>query len=476
MNAPDHAALLRLNARVRDELARTSHPVNDWVIPHPPIGGQSVHDVVIVGAGQSGLSIAHALRRQRVNNLLIIDRAPAGGEGVWVQYARMPTLRSPKTFTGPDLGLPALTYQSWHEACFGAASWERLDRIPTRLWHDYLGWYRRILELPVRNDTELCDIRCGSGELLELTVRCGGETSRLLTRKLVLATGQEGTGRWLVPAPFEALPGEFRATAADPIDFDRLRGRDVVVIGQGASASDNAACALEAGAASVRLLVRRPQLQRVQPYLWLTFDGFLRHLADMPDQWRWRFMNHVANLRESIPQPTWDRMRRHAQFSVHCGCAVQRASVQDGRVRLDTTTQPFTADFVILGTGIDIDFTARAELASLAPDIACWVDRYTPPPAERNDRLARFAYHAPDASFQEKEPGRAPHLRHIHDFTIGTTLSFGPFGCSINAMNIAVPRLVAGITRSLFEQNLEGHWQSLLAYDETVFDPDRHPD
>jgi len=40
-------------------------------------------------------------------------RAPEGREGVWVTFARMPTLRSPKDQTGPDLGLPSLTFEAW---------------------------------------------------------------------------------------------------------------------------------------------------------------------------------------------------------------------------------------------------------------------------------------------------------------------------------------------------------------------------
>ena len=53
----------------------------------------------------------------------------------------------------------------------------------------------------------------------------------------------------------------------------------------GASAADNAAMALESGAASVRMFVRREHMQRVQPYRWLTFAGFLRHYADLDDAW-----------------------------------------------------------------------------------------------------------------------------------------------------------------------------------------------
>ena len=41
----------------------------------------------------------------------------------------MRTLRSPKTLTGPDLGVPSLTYRAWHEAVHGIESWRTLDKI-----------------------------------------------------------------------------------------------------------------------------------------------------------------------------------------------------------------------------------------------------------------------------------------------------------------------------------------------------------
>jgi hypothetical protein len=58
-----------------------------------------------------------------------------------------------------------------------------------------------------------------------------------------------------------------------------------------------------------------------------------------------------------------------------------------------------------------------------------------------------------------------PWLSDIHFFGVGSALSFGPAGASINAMSIAVPKLVAGVTRGLFRADLTEHWAQLLAYD-----------
>jgi len=122
-----NSALTALEARARDDLARTSHPSAPWLDPKIGPDGASAFDVLIVGGGQSGLATAFGLKRSLVTNVLVIDKAEVGQEGPWLSYARMHTLRSPKDFTGPDLDIPSLTYQSWHEARFGKHDWEKLD-------------------------------------------------------------------------------------------------------------------------------------------------------------------------------------------------------------------------------------------------------------------------------------------------------------------------------------------------------------
>lgn len=455
-----------LNRRVTRELAMIAHPKKPWLTPKTR-AGQPVLDVLVIGAGQGGLAAGFALLRDRVDNILLVDAAAPGAEGPWRGFARMPTLRSPKDQTGPDLNIPCLTYQSWHEAKFGVADWEAMKLIPAGHWQDYLDWFRAITGLPVRNNarvTALAPATADDGARLLAASLAGGET--LYARRVILATGQDGTGEWWMPECLRALPASFRAHAADPIDFARLAGKTVAVIGAGASAFDNAATALEAGAAEVHLLCRRAAPQLVQPYRWITFSGFLRHLGEMDDAWRWRFMRHVLSLREGFPQDTWNRVSRHANFHLHTGCALQSASIDDGRVALATAGGRFTADFVIAGTGIEHDCRLRPELASFATNIATWADRYTPPAEEADARLGRFPYLGPGCEFVEKHPGRTPWISAIHLYGIGSTMSFGPSGSSINAMAIAAPRVAAGVTRGLFREDLEANYASLLAYAE----------
>ena len=436
--------------------------------------------MLIVGAGQGGSALAFQLQRDRVPGVLVVDQAPRGLEGPWRTYARMPTLRSPKDFTGPDLGVPSLTYEIWHEAQYGAGTWQQLALIRTEDWADYLLFVRDVTQIEVANDTTVVAIEPrqnpalqGGAWVFQVTLATDGGERQLCVRKVVLASGQDGTGRWWAPDFVTALPTQYWAHAADAIDFPSLSGKRVAVLGAGASAADNAAMALEHGAHSVQMFVRRKQLQRVQPYRWISFTGFLRHLRDLDDTWRWRFMRQVLEMRESIPQATYDRMRQHDNFELHVDCGWTGVGVDDavGTLRIDTSKGPFTADFVIAGTGMDVDFGLRPELSAITDHILTWSQAYSPPSGEENARLGRFPYLSSDGAYQESAAGAAPYLSSIFDFTIAATMSHGPSGASINAMTTAVPRLAAGITKALFTEDVQYHWQDFQAYDVSVFEP-----
>jgi FAD-dependent urate hydroxylase len=460
MTATEAEGLAGLEARLRRDLAMIDYPEPRWVRPRG-----DARDVVIVGAGQGGLATAFALLRERVDSILVIDRAPKGREGPWLDYARMLTLRSPKATTGPDLGIPSLTYQAWHEAQWGATNYAALVKIATPNWAAYLAWYRDVLGLPVENDTALERIEPIDG-LLRLHLS-GGRA--LATRKLVLATGIESSGRWWMPDMVERLPRRLRAHACEAIDFAALRGKRVAVLGAGASAFDNAATALEAGA-RVDLFARAPQLKRLQPFRWMSNCGFMRHIDSLDDTWRWRFLRFILELREAFPKETWERVIAHPDFRLHEASPWQRVEAVGDRLRITTPKGEHEADFVIAATGLDVDLTHDALLAPFADRIALWSDRYAPPEAERSERLARYPYLGPGLALTEKAPGTAPFLRNIHLFTWASTLSFGPSGASINGMKFAVPKLVHGITRDLYAADLDAEWASLQAYDTPEFE------
>ena len=74
MTAP--RTLLDLEADVIRDLDLTAHPRPAWLEPKTA-GGRPVLDCLIIGGGQGGLAVAFALKRDKVDNLLVIDSAPA---------------------------------------------------------------------------------------------------------------------------------------------------------------------------------------------------------------------------------------------------------------------------------------------------------------------------------------------------------------------------------------------------------------
>jgi cation diffusion facilitator CzcD-associated flavoprotein CzcO len=456
--------LAQLESAVADDLKKITHPGMPWIFPHQGPDGEVALDVLIVGGGQSGVVTAFGLKRSRIDNVMVIDQAPEGKEGPWVTYARMQTLRNPKDYTGPDLDIPNMTCQSWFEASFGKAAWDALDMLPRQLWNEYLLWIRKVAGITVHNGTKLLGLT-QAGELIRAELLQGGVTHTVYARKVVLATGQESMGQWALAPHLEKLPAARRACTGDEIDFSTLKGKTVVVVGAGASAFDNAATALEAGAKEVKLLCRRLLPQVVQPYRWLTFRGFLRHFSDLSDAWRWRFMHHILGLREGFTQQTYDRCMQHANFFVLNNASVRNAGMEGDSVVLDTDGGSVTCDYVISATGIQVDFASRPELSGFAGNIANWLDRYSPPEHEKDSRIGKFPYLNDDYSFAERVPGQTPWIRNIHLFAIGSTVSFGASGSSINALTTAVPKLVSGLGRGLFCDDAERYWESLCAYD-----------
>jgi FAD-dependent urate hydroxylase len=94
----------------------------------------------------------------------------------------------------------------------------------------------------------------------------------------------------------------------------------------------------------------------VQPYIWPTFRGLLRHFSDLDDAWRWRFMRAILDLREGFPQATYDRCARFPNFHLREGSPVEAAEATGNEVELQTPRGSVCVNFVICGTGTHIDF------------------------------------------------------------------------------------------------------------------------
>jgi cation diffusion facilitator CzcD-associated flavoprotein CzcO len=467
---PD-AGLAALEARLRHDLACLNYPPANWAPPR-----RQVVDVAIIGGGMCGLVAAFSLRRLGISNLRVLDRSPAGREGPWVTYARMETLRSPKHLVGPAADLPALTFRAWYEAQLGRKAWEQLGKIPRPMWMDYLCWYRHVLDLPVENGIEVTRVEPVEDSLLRLPLK-GAAEREILARKVVMATGREGLGEPHIPDFVENLPRESWAHSADAIDFAMLRGRRVVVIGVGASAVDNAAEALEAGAAEVRLLIRRKEMPRVNKLMGIGSPGFTYGYPALPDLWRWRFMHYAGGEQTPAPRDSTLRVSRHPNASFHFGCGIRRMAMAGASVGIEIVSgKRFETDFVILCTGFTVDPLARPELASYADRIATWSDRFTPPEDLASEELARFPYLAPSFAFTEREPGCAPWLKDIHCYNYAATLSLGKVSGDIPAVSDGAAMLARAIAADFYCEDVETHYRDLLAYQKPELQGDEWTD
>lgn len=451
--APDGLAVLE--ARLAEELAALEYPAPDWVPPGLGPDGHRVLDVAVIGAGMVGLAVGFGLLREGVRNILCLDAAEAGREGPWVTWARMQTLRSPKTLQGPALGIPALTFRAWFTAQWGEAAWGALDKAPRPMWMDYLRWYRAATRVPVRNGAAVTAI-APEGALFRLEI---AEDAPRYARHVVLATGRDGLGGPFIPAEFQDLPAHSVAHSSDLIDFARLGRRDVVVVGAGASAFDNAACALEAGARRVRILVRRPALPRVNAFTAMTHAGFTHGMRALDSGARVRLLSHAFARQVPPPRETVQRVARHANAELLTGCPVHAARKDGPRIVLETARGRITTDFVILGTGFVQDLALRPELAAIAPDIAVLSDHL----AEAGGFGA--APWLDEAFAFTPKPGRgAPHLARLHCFNFASTPSHGKVSGDIPALSDGVGRLVRGIVARLFAADLALHEAMLHAF------------
>src|ERR1700741_2491726 len=99
------------------------------------------HNVAIIGGGQTGWPPPFARRRAGVGKVTVLDAAADERHaGIWLNAARMNLLPTPKTLPGPELGVPALSFQAWYEARHGQDAYAVIDRIKRTDWAEYLSW------------------------------------------------------------------------------------------------------------------------------------------------------------------------------------------------------------------------------------------------------------------------------------------------------------------------------------------------
>jgi len=321
-------------------------------------------DIVIIGAGPYGLSIAAYLKARGIDYRIF-------GSPMYTWQTHMPKgMRLKSEGFASSLYDPGATF-TLAEYCkqVGIPYADMGLPVPLETFISYgLEFQKRFVpELENKRIVSLGKSSAGFQVGLE-----GGESFE--ARKIVSAVGL--CYFEYMPPVFSGLSDEFVTHSSQHHALDRFKGREVAVVGAGASALDVAALLNQAGA-SVRLVARRPVInfntpgktprplsQRIRnPMTGLgpgwrsvfctTAPGVFRHL---PEQFRLEFVRkHLG------PAPGWfirDEVVGKVPFVL--GVTITEAKVQNGRVCLQLTdqagkNQTLTADHVIAATGYKTD-------------------------------------------------------------------------------------------------------------------------
>ncbi|MFP8905458.1 flavin-containing monooxygenase [Streptomyces atacamensis] len=238
-------------------------------------------DLIVIGAGQSGLATAALAPRRGFARTLVLEAADRAG-GAWPRYYDSLTLFSPARYSA----LPGADFPG------------DPDRYPSR---DevvaYLRAYARRLPARIHTSTTVVSAVREQGAW---AVRAG-DGRRFTARAVVAATGDYGNPR-MPDLPGRAEYGGRVLHAADYRNPGGFAGRRIVVVGGGNSAVQIAA---ELGAvADVTLATRRPIGWTPQRRLGKDLHWWLKHtgLDAAP----------VGRLLHRVPVPVLDDGRHRA--------------------------------------------------------------------------------------------------------------------------------------------------------------------
>jgi cation diffusion facilitator CzcD-associated flavoprotein CzcO len=177
-------------------------------------------DVLIIGAGQAGLSVAYWLRRYGIDSVAIID-ADAGPGGAWQH--RWPSLKLSKAHGIKDLPGMALGPQD-------------PDRPSAEVVAQYFGAYESEFGLNVRRPVSARSVTRDGDRLRVRTTGADAEPSDEWTARYVVSA----TGTWSRPfVPHYPGQESFSGRQLRTVDFrdaSDFAGQRVLVVGGGASA------------------------------------------------------------------------------------------------------------------------------------------------------------------------------------------------------------------------------------------------
>ena len=311
---------------------------------------------------------------------------------------------------------------------------------------DYLVWYRTVLDLPIENR---CRVKQITPQLhgFDLEIERQGECETIAARRVILATGREGIARARVPAALEALLGPGCRHSSEQIDFSKMKGARVAIIGFSASAVDNAAEALEAGADEVHILVRAGAIPRVNKMKSTAYPGFTHGFPHLDADARLALLSYVLRYRMAPPRESVQRVFRHPNVHLHLDCEVKDACRKNDRFILHLGARQLPVDQIVYCTGFLIDTSAPTETRAFAKAIRTYRDTISNEDDAVVEELLDFPDLGPAFEFQPRVPGEAPFLAGLHNFNYAATVSHGNVSADIPCVSDGAERLARGTSQ-----------------------------
>lgn len=338
-------------------------------------------EVAIVGAGPYGLSLATHLKAHQIpyrifGHVMELWRTHMP-EGMWLKSDGWAS-----NLYDPDGQMTLARFCADRNIRYGQGYPVRLDTFCAY----GLDFQRRLV--PDLTEAQVTDIKC-DGQLFALTLDNG---QAIVARRVVVAVGVQPFA--YIPETLARLPRELCSHSSDHHKLDGFKGRDVVVVGAGASAIDLAGL-LHAVGARVRLATRSPALK----FSAYPAPGQSRALWEQikhPDSglgpgWRSRFYCDAPDAFHFFPSELRRTIVRKAlgpaasgvmkdmvlgKVEVIAGHALIDSEACGHQVRLrlrspDGATRDIAADHVIAGTGYRVDLR---RLSFLSPDLRSRLD------------------------------------------------------------------------------------------------------
>ena len=396
----------------------------------------SIVEVAIIGAGPYGLSLAAHLRDAGVP-FRIFGKPMTTWRNHMPKGMKLKSDGFASNLSAPDRQSTLEAWSAAHGRPYGA------QKSPVALedFVAYAAWFAKTYAPNLEPLDVINVMRCENG--YTLTLQNGAVVH---ARRVVMAVGIS----WFkhLPDELKHLPASHVSHAFDHHDMAPFKGKEVVVLGAGASAIDTALALREAGA-KVVAVARRQQIafhaapDRAAP----TILGQLHN----PDTgigpgWRSFFCANTpllfhrlprklrleATRRHLGPAPGWFTRRAFEEkIATLLGWELRSAKVEGGRVALDLqhaggATHTLTADHAIAATGYKPDL---ARLPFLETSLRDRIDQVEGTPVLSDQ-------------FESSVPG-------LYFVGLAAANSFGPLLRFMVGAEFAAPRLAAHLRRRM---------------------------